>query len=152
MAAALTELKGAREAAYERKKKLAEKPPPPPAKPEPVPAKPEPVPVKPEPPVVKPEPPVVKPEPPAVKPEPPAVAAGPGILEIVTTPAEANVFVDDKRVEKKTVSVDSSVNHKVRVECPGYQPHEQSYRVKPGQKRSLEILLQKETKKGFFGK
>jgi hypothetical protein len=87
-------------------------------------------------------------------PKPEAVPVTPGAmgsLTVVTTPAEAQVFVDGKLVENKMVAVDPNVNHKVRIECPGYKPHEQSYRIQAGQKRTLEILLQKEDKKGMFG-
>jgi len=74
-----------------------------------------------------------------------------GVLEIVVNPAAALVYVNDKLLKKKSLSLDPSVNHAVRIECPGYKTHRQYYRVRAGKTRTVEILLQKEKKRsGFF--
>lgn len=83
----------------------------------------------------------------------PSVAPGGAALDITVSPKTAEVAVDGKAVPAgKTAEVTPNENHKVTVSCEGYKPVQQYYRVKPGETRKIDILLEKEQKKSsLFG-
>mgnify|MGYP003606185765 CR=1 FL=1 len=81
----------------------------------------------------------------------PAAAAGAAALDISLSPKTAKVSVDGKEVAAGRVEVAPNENHKVSVECEGYKPVQQYYRVRPGETRKIDFLLEKEPKKSFFG-
>jgi hypothetical protein len=90
---------------------------------------------------------------PAVAPAAPAASAesAAAALDISLSPKAAKVSVDGKEVPTGRVEVAPNENHKVSVECEGYKPVQQYYRVRPGETRKIDILLEKEPKKSFFG-
>lgn len=89
-------------------------------------------------------------EPPAG--EPPPVAREPGTLEIAATPTGAAIYVDDKLIGSNTVVIADDINHKIRVEMAGYKTYEQYYRVRAGEKKTIDVLLEKnKERKSFFG-
>ena len=47
--------------------------------------------------------------------------------------------------------VSANENHQVAVESKGYKTVQQYYKVKPGETRRIDILLEKEEKRSFFG-
>ena len=67
------------------------------------------------------------------------------------SPKAAVILIDGNKVDAGPVEVTPDENHKVLVELPGYKPCEQYYRVKPGETRKIDILLEKAQKKSFFG-
>ncbi|MBN1669532.1 MAG: FHA domain-containing protein [Kiritimatiellae bacterium] len=82
-----------------------------------------------------------------------AAAEQTGTLQITTTPGGADIYVDGTLIEGNTVQVSAQVNHKVRIELDGYKPHEQHYRVRAGQTKTVDVLLQKESgKKSRWGR
>ncbi len=90
---------------------------------------------------------------PTLTPDPkpaPAGATEKAFLEISVSPRTARIHVDDQAVEMGRITVTANDNHKVTVELPGYKPIQQYYRVKPGETRKIDILLEKEAKKSFF--
>lgn len=87
---------------------------------------------------------------PAIPVTPPA-ATGAAVLEIALSPKTATVLVDDKPTEPGRVEVTPNENHKVTVTCAGYKPVQQYYKVRPGETRKVDILLEKEIKKSLFG-
>jgi serine/threonine protein kinase len=79
------------------------------------------------------------------------VATGAAVMDITVSPKTATVSVDDKAVEAGRVEVVPNENHKVSVKCEGYKPVQQYYKVRSGETRNIDILLEKEPKKSFFG-
>jgi len=86
---------------------------------------------------------------------PPAAAPasdGKTALDITVSPKSAEVTVDGKVVPAgKAIDVTPNENHKVTVSCEGYKPVQQYYKVKPGETRKIDVLLEKEQKKSVFG-
>jgi serine/threonine protein kinase len=80
-----------------------------------------------------------------------SVAAGDSAFEITVSPKTAAVSVDGLPAAAGRVEVTPNENHKVTVECKGYKPVQQYYKVQPGETRRIDILLEKEAKKSFFG-
>ena len=78
-------------------------------------------------------------------------AAGATAIEITVSPRQAVVQVNGERVTAGRVAVTPEENHEVAVTCKGYKPVKQYYRVKPGETRRIDILLEKEEKRSFFG-
>ncbi|MDD4017589.1 MAG: hypothetical protein PHV28_06550, partial [Kiritimatiellae bacterium] len=78
-------------------------------------------------------------------------AAGKAFFEITVAPKEAAIEVDGKTVSAGRVEVSSDENHKVTATCQGYKPVGQYYRVKPGETRKIDLLLEKEIKRSLFG-
>ncbi len=76
---------------------------------------------------------------------------GDAVLQISVSPKSATILVDDKPVEQGRVTVSPNENHKLSVSCPGYKPVVQYYRVKPGETRVIDLLLEKEARKSRFG-
>lgn len=72
-------------------------------------------------------------------------------LEITVSPKNATITVDGNAIKAGRVEVAPHENHKVIVEAPGYTASLQYYRVKAGETRKIDILLEKSTKKSFFG-
>jgi hypothetical protein len=86
--------------------------------------------------------------------KPPAVpaAVSSAAFEIRVNPRNAVVSVDGRSVTAGSVlAVTPNENHKVTVECVGYKSVQQYYKAKPGETRKIDILLEKEIKKSFFG-
>ncbi len=81
----------------------------------------------------------------------PARATGAAVMEISVSPKTATVLVDGKTVDAGRVEVLPNENHKLAVVCEGYKPVQQYYRVRPGETRKIDILLEKEPKKSLFG-
>ena len=81
----------------------------------------------------------------------PPTASGGTALDITVSPRDALVSVDDKTVTAgSAVEVTPNENHKVTVECVGYKSVQQYYKVRPGETRKIDILLEKERKRTFF--
>ena len=72
-------------------------------------------------------------------------------IEITLSPKTAQVTVDDQPAQAGRMEVTPNENHKVTVVCQGYKPVQQYYKVRPGETRKIDILLEKEIKKSFFG-
>jgi hypothetical protein len=60
-------------------------------------------------------------------------------------------MVDGNVVPAGRIEVSPDVNHKVQVEAPGYKVCLQYYRVRAGETRKIDILLEKAPKKSLFG-
>jgi len=122
------------------------------AKPAPAAAAPAPVAAKPAPAAPAPvtEPPVT-----AAKPAPAAAAPAPveakGAFEITVSPKTAQILLDELPVPAGRYVVSADENHQIVVECKGYKTVQQYYTVKPGETRRIDILLEKEDKRSFFG-
>ena len=67
------------------------------------------------------------------------------------SPKTANILVDGKPAAAGRTEVTPNENHKLSVECEGYKPVQQYYRVGAGETRKIDILLEREAKKSFFG-
>jgi hypothetical protein len=66
-----------------------------------------------------------------------------GTLEIKSTPANANVFLDGKSQGKTPFSENMGQGeHKIRVELKGYNPHEQNVIVTKDVKKEVAVTLQ----------
>jgi serine/threonine protein kinase len=87
---------------------------------------------------------------PAASPPAVSVPAGKALLNIVVSPRGGTLTVDENTVAPGAIEVTANENHRVRVEFPGYKPYEQYYRVKAGESRRIDILLEKAQKKSFF--
>ncbi len=83
---------------------------------------------------------------PPVKPavaKPPVAVPTTGTLEIVVSPPTASIEIDGEALAGNVVELSADRNHKVTISAPGYLPHDQYYRVDPGQRRTLRVLLQR---------
>ncbi len=76
---------------------------------------------------------------------------GRGVLDIMVSPKTATLMVDGNVVPAGRIEVSPDVNHKVQVEAPGYKVCLQYYRVRAGETRKIDILLEKAPKKSLFG-
>lgn len=72
----------------------------------------------------------------------PAAGAETGIFRISVSPKAARILLDGQEVQPGDLTVSSDDNHKLRVEAPGYQTYEQSYRVPTGKTKTIDILLE----------
>ncbi len=89
---------------------------------------------------------------PATPPQPsPAPAAGAAAFDIAISPKTSEILIDGKPAAAGRVEVTANENHKVTASCPGYKPVQQYYKVRPGETRKIDILLEKEPKKSLFG-
>ncbi|MDD4024720.1 MAG: serine/threonine protein kinase [Kiritimatiellae bacterium] len=79
-----------------------------------------------------------------------ASASTQAYFEISVIPREATVLVDGKPVTGRT-GVSAGENHQVSASLKGYKTVEQYYRVKAGETRKIDLLLEKEEKRSFFG-
>lgn len=80
-----------------------------------------------------------------------AVVSGNGVLNIVVAPRLAAIKVDGNSVKAGRVEVSPGENHQVMVEAPGFKSCVQYYRVRAGEVRKIEILLEKDIKRSMFG-
>jgi len=78
-------------------------------------------------------------------------ASGKGVLDITVSPKTAIIMVDGVVITTRSIEVTPDENHKVLVEAPGYKVCLQYYRVRAGETRKIDILLEKMAKKTFFG-
>ena len=100
--------------------------------------------------VVKPA--VVEPVPQVVREVAPVAASSHrGVLNIVVAPRMAAIKVDGNSVTAGRVEVSPDENHQVSVEAPGFKSCLQYYRVRAGEVRKIEILLEKDVKRSLFG-
>ena len=99
--------------------------------------------------------PVTEPPVTAAKPAPAAAAPAPveakGAFEITVSPKTAQILLDELPVPAGRYVVSADENHQIVVECKGYKTVQQYYTVKPGETRRIDILLEKEDKRSFFG-
>lgn len=72
-------------------------------------------------------------------------------FQISVVPKIGILMVDGKVVEAGKVEVTPSENHKVEAVCQGYKSLEQYYKVKPGETRKIDLMLEKEVKRSLFG-
>ena len=80
-----------------------------------------------------------------------ASSAAKAALEITLSPKTAELALDGAAATAGRNEVTPNENHKVSVSCPGYKPVQQYYKVRPGETRKIDILLEKEPKKSLFG-
>ncbi|MDD4101691.1 MAG: serine/threonine protein kinase [Kiritimatiellae bacterium] len=71
-------------------------------------------------------------------------------FEISVIPREATVLVDGQPASG-LVEVSAGDNHQVSASLKGYKTVEQYYRVKPGETRKIDLLLEKEERRSLFG-
>ena len=81
----------------------------------------------------------------------PVPAAAKGAFEITISPKTAQILLDGLPVPAGRHEVSANENHQVAVESKGYKTVQQYYKVKPGETRRIDILLEKEEKRSFFG-
>ena len=93
---------------------------------------------------------VATPAPVAAAPAPATVAAK-GAVEITVSPKTAQVLLDGLPVPAGRHEVSANENHQIAVESKGYKTVQQYYKVKPDETRRIDILLEKEEKRSFFG-
>lgn len=74
-----------------------------------------------------------------------------GFFEITVAPKTAAVLVDGNPAAAGRVEVTSGENHKVSASLKGYKPVEQYYKVKAGETRKIDLLLEKEKSRSLFG-
>lgn len=82
---------------------------------------------------------------------PPSAEHGVTMFDIIVSPKQAQVLVNGRPAAAGQVPVAPNENHQVSVTCKGYKPVQQYYRVKPGETRRIDILLEKEEKRSFLG-
>lgn len=80
-----------------------------------------------------------------------SVPVGKGMLDITVSPRSAVVTVDGNVVSAGSIDVTPDENHKVQVEAPSFKTCLQYYRVRAGECRKIDILLEKAPKKSLFG-
>ncbi|MEI8122327.1 MAG: PEGA domain-containing protein, partial [bacterium] len=80
-----------------------------------------------------------------------AVSKGKGALDIRVSPKTAMITVDGTVATSGRIEVTPDENHKVMVEASGYKECLQYYKVRAGETRKIDILLEKMVKKSFFG-
>ena len=73
-----------------------------------------------------------------------------GILLISVVPKNATILLDGEQIEAGELQVSSDINHKLKVEAPGFITFEQYYRVNTGKTKRVEILLEKKKASFFF--
>ncbi len=80
------------------------------------------------------------------------VAAGEEMtaFNISVIPRTAVIKVNGKVVLAGRIGVEPDENHQVQVSCKGYKTVEQYYRVKPGETRRIDVMLEKEVKRSIF--
>jgi serine/threonine-protein kinase len=88
---------------------------------------------------------------PQTAPAAPAPAAAKAFFQLSVSPKIGVLMVDGKVVDAGLVEIEPGVNHKVEAVCQGYKRIEQYYKAKPGETRKIDILLEKEVKRSFFG-
>ncbi|MBP7637729.1 MAG: protein kinase, partial [Kiritimatiellae bacterium] len=93
---------------------------------------------------------VATPAPVAAAPAPATVTAK-GAFEITVSPKTAQVLLDGLPVPAGRHEVSANENHQIAVESKGYKTVQQYYKVKPDETRRIDILLEKEEKRSFFG-
>ena len=81
----------------------------------------------------------------------PAPVVAKGAFEISVSPKTAQVHLDGLPVPAGRHEVSANENHQVAVDSKGYKTVQQYYKVKPGETRRIDILLEKEEKRSFFG-
>jgi len=95
----------------------------------------------------------------AAKPAPPptagseaaaATVSDKAYFEISVSPRDATVLVDNNPASGR-VEVSAGENHRVSASLKGHKTVEQYYRVKPGETRKIDLLLEKEEKRSLFG-
>ncbi len=79
-----------------------------------------------------------------------ANATGKAYFEISVIPRDATVLVDGTPVSGR-VEVSVGENHQVSASFKGYKTIEQYYKVKPGEIRKIDLLLEKDAKRSLFG-
>ena len=84
-------------------------------------------------------------------PAPAAAAGASGNIEITVAPKEAALQLDGQPVEAGRMAVAAGENHKISASLRGYKPIEQYYKVKPGETRKIDLLLEKEGRRSMFG-
>jgi hypothetical protein len=72
-----------------------------------------------------------------------------GILQVISNPAGANVFIDDtcRGVTPLTLSSVPAGSHTLRLTLSGYQDHTLSYNQSPGETSHIEVVLSPELPK-----
>ncbi|MEI6564284.1 MAG: protein kinase, partial [bacterium] len=83
--------------------------------------------------------------------KPMVMSRGKGVLDITVAPRTATIMVDGNLVKAGSLEVAPDDNHKIMIEAPGYKMCLQYYRVRAGEVRKIEIFLEKEAKRSFFG-
>ena len=82
---------------------------------------------------------------------PAPAAAQSGFFDIAVSPRSAAILLDGNPAESGRVQVSADESHKVTATLKGYKPVEQYYRVKKGETRKIDILLEKEERRSILG-